>query len=158
MDPARLKIELSKRLSTGRYNHVLRVTETAKHLAQLHDVSADKAELAALFHDIAKCMDSTTLHSIMLENKVDERLFLFHHELWHASVGAIIAAQEFNVKDKEVLNAVKYHTTGRAGMSKLEKVIYVADMTEPGRKFPGVFQLQELATDNLEVAMRACIQ
>lgn len=158
MDLAQLKIELSKRLSTGRYNHVLRVTETAKSLALLHDVSTDKAELAALFHDIAKCIDPTTLRSLMIENKVDERLFLFHHELWHASVGAIIAASEFKVKDIEVLNAVKYHTTGRAGMSKLEKVIYVADMTEPGRNFPGVVQLRELATDNLEEAMGVCIQ
>ena len=82
-------------------------------------------------------MDPTSLRILMVENKVDERLFLFHHELWHAPVGAIIASSEFNVIDKEVLNAVKYHTTGRAGMSKLEKVIYVSDMTEPGRNFSG---------------------
>jgi predicted HD superfamily hydrolase involved in NAD metabolism len=158
MDLTQLKFELTKRMSTDRYNHVIRVTETAKRLAPLHDVSAEKAELAALLHDIAKCMDPTSLRSLMKENKVDERLLLFHHELWHASVGAIIAASEFNVKDTEVLNAVKYHTTGRAGMSKVEKIIYVADMTEPGRNFPGVIQLQKLATDNLDEAMGACIQ
>lgn len=158
MDLAELKAELSKRLSSSRYNHVLRVTETAKRLAILHDVSAEKAEIAALFHDIAKCMDPTSLRILMVENKVDERLFLYHHELWHAPVGAIIASSEFNVIDKEVLNAVKYHTTGRAGMSKLEKVIYVSDMTEPGRNFSGVMQLRELANANLEDAMGACIQ
>ncbi len=89
-------------------------------------------------------MDPTSLRLLMIENKVDQRLFNFHHELWHAPVGAIIAASEFNVTDKEVLNAIRYHTTGRAGMSKLEKVIYVADMTEPGRNFPGVENLREL--------------
>ena len=157
MDLALLKSELSKRLSSGRFDHVLRVTETAQHLALLHGVSVDKAELAALFHDIAKCMDPTSLRLLMIEDKVDQRLFNFHHELWHASAGAIIAANEFNVKDQEVLNAIKYHTTGRAGMSNLEKVIYVADMTEPGRNFPGVENLRELATDNLEKAMGACI-
>ncbi|WP_210469122.1 bis(5'-nucleosyl)-tetraphosphatase (symmetrical) YqeK [Sporosarcina sp. 6E9] len=155
---ARLRTELSKRLSTDRYNHVIRVTETAKRLATLHDVSVEQSELAALLHDIAKCMDSTSLHRLMIENNVDERLFLYHHELWHASVGAIIAEREFNVTDTEVLNAVKYHTTGRAGMSKVEKIIYVADMTEPGRNFPGVVQLQELATNSLDEAMGACIQ
>ncbi|WP_172369327.1 bis(5'-nucleosyl)-tetraphosphatase (symmetrical) YqeK [Sporosarcina jiandibaonis] len=158
MDLAHMKSELSKRLSTGRYNHVLRVTETAMRLATLHDVSVKKAEQAALFHDIAKCMDPTSLRILMIENKVDERLFLFHHELWHASVGALIAESEFNVKDTEILNAIKYHTTGRAGMSKLEKIIYVADMTEPERNFPGVEELRELAIDNLEVAMEACIR
>ena len=86
MDLALLKSELSKRLSTGRFDHVLRVTETAQHLALLHGVSADKAELAALFHDIAKCMDPTSLRLLMIENKVDQRLFTFHHELWHAPV------------------------------------------------------------------------
>ena len=157
MDLALVKSELSKRLLPGRYNHVLRVTETAQRLALLHGVSVEKAELAALFHDIAKCMDPTSLRLLMIENKVDERLFKFHHELWHAPVGAIIATSEFNVKDKKVLDAIKYHTTGRAGMSKLEQIIYVADMTEPGRNFPGVEQLRELATDNLEIAMGACI-
>ena len=157
MDLALLKSELSKRLTSGRYNHVLRVNETAKRLALLHGVSIDKTELAALFHDIAKCMDPTALRLLMIENQVDERLFKFHHELWHAPVGAIIAASEFNVKDEEVLNAIEYHTTGRAGMSNLEKVIYIADMTEPGRNFSGVEQLRELATNNLEIAMGACI-
>ena len=103
-------------------------------------------------------MNSTSRASLLLENKGDDRLIVFHHELWHASVGAIIAESEFNVKDKEVLNAVKYHTTGRAGMSKLEKIIYVADMIEPGRDFPSVVQLRELATESLEDAMGACIQ
>ena len=157
MDLALLKSELSKRLSSGRYNHVLRVTETAQHLALLHGVSVEKAELAALFHDIAKCMDPTSLRLLMIKNEVDQRLLNFHHELWHAQVGAIIAESEFNVTDKEVLNAIRYHTTGRTGMSKLEQIIYIADMTEPGRNFPGVENLREYATDNLEKAMGACI-
>ena len=157
MDLPHLKKELSKRLTTDRYEHVLRVTETAKHLALLHNVSIDKAEQAALLHDIAKCMDPTSLRLKISENNLDQRLLFFHYELWHASVGAVVASSEFNVTDTEILNAIKFHTTGRANMTNLEKVIYIADMIEPKRNFPGIDRLRALAIDNLEDAMCACI-
>ena len=67
------------------------------------------------------------------------------------------ASREFGVKNQDVLNAIRYHTTGRAGMSRLEKVIYVADMIEPGRNFPAVEQLREIAIENIDQAMGACI-
>ena len=69
---------------------------------------------------------------------IDYRLASFHHELWHGPVGAIIARDEFDITDEDTLNAIRFHTTGRAGMSLLEKLIYVSDMIEPGRDFPGV--------------------
>ena len=67
---------------------------------------------------------------------MDFRLLSFHHELWHGPVGAIIARNEFGIEDEDILNAIRFHTTGRAGMSTLEKLIYVSDMIEPGRNFP----------------------
>ena len=103
-------------------------------------------------------MDPTSLRLKLIENNADERLFLFHHELWHASVGAVIASTEFDVTDTEILHAIKYHTTGRENMSDLEKIIYIADMTEPERNFPGIERLRRLALDNLEDAMQASIQ
>lgn len=157
MDVEQLKSELVKRLSTGRYEHVLRVAETAKRLAEKYQISVDKAEQAALFHDIAKCMDKDDLQLNLVSGNGDSRLISFHHELWHAPVGAMIACDEFGIEDADVLNAIRYHTTGRAAMSALEKLIYIADMIEPGRNFPGVDVLREKAEESLDTAMGACI-
>lgn len=93
-----LKAELLNRLPVARYEHVLRVTEVAKNLAQKYGVSVEAAEQAALFHDIAKFMDQEALRLILVEENVDNRLLSFHHELWHGPVGAVIASQEFGVE------------------------------------------------------------
>lgn len=157
MDVNELKQQLSYRLSKGRYEHVLRVAEIAKLLAIKYEVSVEQAEQAALFHDIAKCMDKDNLRESLVLGDADARLITFHHELWHATVGAMIAQDEFGVKDVDVLNAIRFHTTGRSDMSKLEKLIYVADMIEPGRSFPGVENLRQQAEVSLDSAMEACI-
>lgn len=157
MDLLHVKSELAKRLPVNRYDHVLRVADTAKHLAKSHNISETKAELAALFHDIAKALDKTELLQLLKEAQQDPRIFSFHHELWHAPVGALIAHKEFGIEDEDLLNAIRSHTTGRAGMSQLEKLIYVSDMIEPGRVFPGVEQLREAASTSLDLAMSECI-
>ncbi|AMQ06057.1 bis(5'-nucleosyl)-tetraphosphatase (symmetrical) YqeK [Sporosarcina sp. FSL K6-1540] len=157
MEVAQLKIEIAKRMPKQRYEHVLRVTETAKRLAEKYRLPVIKAEQAALFHDIAKFMDKADLHHVLNTANEDSRLLSFHHELWHAPVGAIIARDEFGISDADILNAIRYHTTGRATMSPLEKLIYVSDMIEPGRSFPGVDELRVKAEENLDTAMEACI-
>lgn len=153
-----IKEVLRERLTLSRYEHVLRVAELAKVIAKRYGVSEQDAEQAALYHDIAKCMDKETLRELLKETGADKRLFHFHHELWHGPVGAMIAEREFGVKNPDVLNAVRYHTTGRAGMSSLEKVIFIADLIEPGRIFPGVELLKEKANEDLDEAMAACIR
>ena len=157
MDLAKLKNEIAKRMPMQRYEHVIRVMETAKALAEKHHLQVDKAVQAALFHDIAKFMDKETLSLVMKRENVDYRLLSFHHELWHGPVGAIIACAEYGVTDEDTLNAIRFHTTGRAGMSLLEKLIYVADMIEPGRTFSGVEHLRALAEVDIHKAMGACI-
>lgn len=157
MDVNELKQQLVQRLSTARYEHVLRVAETAKLLAIKYQMSVEQAEQAALFHDIAKCMDKDDLRLHLVRGNEDSRLTSFHHELWHAPVGAMIAHDEFGLEDEDVLNAIRYHTTGRADMSRLEKLIYIADMIEPGRSFPGVDILRQRAEESLDIAMEACI-
>lgn len=154
---AHIKTELRERLTLSRYEHVLRVAELAKVLAKRYGISEHDAEQAALYHDVAKCMDKETLRKLLKEANADKRLFDFHHELWHGPVGAMIAEQEFGVTNPDVLNAVRYHTTGRAGMSSLEKVIFIADLIEPGRTFPGVEELREKVNEDIEEAMAACI-
>ena len=157
MEVEQLTIEIAKRMPKERYEHVLRVTETAKRLAEKYQLPVVKAEQAALFHDIAKFMDKADLYHVLNVANKDSRLLSFHHELWHAPVGAIIARDEFGISDADILNAIRYHTTGRANMSPLEKLIYVSDMIEPGRSFPGVDELRAKAEENLNTAMEACI-
>jgi predicted HD superfamily hydrolase involved in NAD metabolism len=157
MDVGKLKIVLMEYLTEERYEHVLRVADTAKKLAERFAIPVEKAEQAALFHDIAKCMNKSELHQILEREKEDSRLFRFHHELWHAPVGAIITRDKFAISDADILNAIRYHTTGRSEMTALEKLIYIADMIEPGRSFPGVEILRGKAQENLNTAMGACI-
>lgn len=157
MEPGALKKELEKRLPRKRFEHVLRVTETARELADRFGVPADQAEQAALFHDIAKFMEPSEMRRLIEENDEDCRLFSFHPELWHAAAGRIIAEKEFGVTDPDILNAIRYHTTGRAGMSVLEKLIYIADLIEPGRSFPGIEELRKSAELQIDEAMKACI-
>ncbi|WP_039041718.1 bis(5'-nucleosyl)-tetraphosphatase (symmetrical) YqeK [Sporosarcina sp. ZBG7A] len=157
MEPGNLIQELQQRMPHQRFQHVLRVTETAKSLAQMHGESIEAAETAALFHDIAKFMDAEEMRELLLAQDVDPLLFEFHKELWHAPAGAIIAYKEFKVHDEDILNAIRFHTTGRAAMSKLEMIIYIADMIEPGRNYPSVEELRLSAEGPLQQAMRTCI-
>lgn len=152
-----IKKELREQLTRSRYEHVLRVATLAKTLAKKYDVSVEDAEYAALLHDIAKCKDQETLHRLLKEANGDDRLFHFHHELWHGPVGAAIAEEQFGITNQDILHAIRFHTTGRAGMSTLEKIIFVADLIEPGRDFPGVGRLREQANHCIEKAMADCI-
>lgn len=152
-----IKKELKKRLTVDRFEHVLRVAEYAKELAVKHNVAVHDAEQAALLHDIAKCMDKKTLRYLLEEGHGDLRLLDFHHELWHGPVGAMIAEEEFGVTDAHVLNAIRYHTTGRANMSTLEKLIFVADLVEPWRRFPGAEKIRQIANESIDAAMEASI-
>ena len=156
MEPERLKIEAERRLPSGRYQHVLRVAETAMILADRFGEDKEKAETAALLHDVAKAMPKEDLKRIV-ESEGDPAAVLgFHHELWHGPAGAVIARDEFGIRDADILAAVRFHTTGRAGMSRLEKIIFIADMIEPGRNFPGADQLRKEAERSLEDALIAC--
>ena len=157
MDTGTVLTELENRLPSKRFEHVLRVAETAKELAGRFGIPVDKAERAALFHDIAKFMEPSEMRRLIEDNDEDRRLLFFHHELWHAAAGRIIAEKEFGVKDPDILNAIRYHTTGRAGMSALEKLIYIADLIEPGRSFPGIEELRKSADLHIDEAMKACI-
>ncbi|REB09961.1 HD domain-containing protein [Sporosarcina sp. BI001-red] len=157
MEPANLIKELQQRMPQQRFQHVLRVTETAKSLARIHGDSIEAAETAALFHDIAKFMDPEEMRKLLIAHEENPLLFEFHKELWHAPAGAIIAREEFGVHSEDILNAIRFHTTGRANMSNLEMILYIADMTEPARNFPGIDELRIRAEGPLDQAMRACI-
>ncbi|MDN4607081.1 bis(5'-nucleosyl)-tetraphosphatase (symmetrical) YqeK [Sporosarcina highlanderae] len=157
METQQILNDLEKRLPIKRFEHVIRVTETAKKLSNHFGVSVEKAELAALLHDVAKYMEPADMRKIIEENSEDSRLLSFHHVIWHAAAGAVIARDEFGIDDSDILNAIRYHTTGRAGMSKLEKIIYIADLIEPGRNFLGIEELRKTTEISIDRAMKSCI-
>ncbi|MBO8177601.1 MAG: bis(5'-nucleosyl)-tetraphosphatase (symmetrical) YqeK [Bacillus sp. (in: Bacteria)] len=144
---------VKEQLTEKRYEHTLGVMETAIQLAERYGADVKKAELAAIFHDYAKFRNKEEMKQIIINQQMDARLLQFHHELWHAPVGAYLVQQEVGITDEEVLSAIRYHTTGRVGMTLLEKVVYLADYIEPGRRFPGVEEAREIARHNLDEAM-----
>lgn len=140
-------------LTEHRYKHTLGVMETAIKLAQRYGADEKKAELAAIFHDYAKFRPKEEMRAIILEQQMPPDLLQFNSELWHAPVGAYLVKKEVGIEDTDILDAIRTHTSGRVGMTVLEKVIYLADYIEPGRYFPGVEEVRELAEVNLEKAL-----
>lgn len=149
-----IKKYLKSTLKESRYNHVLGVVETAKELASLNKVSVEKAELAALGHDIAKNLPLDQMESVIIDNKLQltdsEKK---SKELWHSIISPILGREKLHITDEEVLSAMRWHTTGKENMSTLEKVIYIADMIEPGRVFPGVEEIRRVALEDLDKAV-----
>ena len=138
-----IKDYVKSSMSEKRFKHVLGVIETAKDLAQRHDVNIADAELAALVHDVAK--EQPLNQTAALLRLVGENAYLKHSDkVWHAPMGAVVAEKVLMIENKDILNAIKYHTTGRPKMSKLEQVIFVADYTEPNRTYASCIAVREL--------------
>ena len=141
------------RLSKERYEHTLRVADTAADLALAHDLDADMARLAALLHDAAREMDPEVFLNLAnkwrLQVEDPERQ---SPKLLHGPVAAELARREFGMDNEEVLQAVRAHTTGRPGMGPLALVLYVADKIEPARDYPSVGRLRKLAGEDLNEA------
>ncbi|EUJ51605.1 bis(5'-nucleosyl)-tetraphosphatase (symmetrical) YqeK [Paenilisteria rocourtiae] len=136
-----------------RFIHTLGVEKTALELADHYKLDRGQVSLAALLHDYAKYMDKEAMMAVMVEQKMDPKLFTYNEELWHAPIGAYFAETKFGVEDETVLKAIACHTTGNAAMSMMDKVIYLADYTEPNRSFPGVYKARRLSFDSLDKAM-----
>lgn len=145
-------------LTEHRYIHTIGVMETAIELAKRYGADEKKAEFAAIFHDYAKFRPKEEMKKVILEQGLPTDLLLHNEELWHAPVGAYLVSKEVGIEDLEILNAIRFHTSGRPNMTLLEKIIYVADYIEPGRHFPGVDEVRELAQINIEDALIKAIQ
>ncbi|MFD0588158.1 bis(5'-nucleosyl)-tetraphosphatase (symmetrical) YqeK [Paenibacillus sp. GCM10027627] len=147
----RVKSEMPER----RWRHTEGVMATSRELAVRFGEDADRAELAAILHDVAKFWPIARQESIITDNGLDQDVLRYDKELWHAPVGAWVAEHEYGVSDEGVLDAIRFHTSGRLGMSKLEKIVWLADYIEPGRDFPGVDAIRKLAAENLDEAVVA---
>jgi predicted HD superfamily hydrolase involved in NAD metabolism len=145
-------------LTDHRYQHTLGVMETAITLAKQYGADEKKAETAAIFHDYAKFRSKDEMKEIIVTKGYTQELLAFNAELWHAPVGAYLVEKEAGITDLEVLDAIRYHTSGRPGMTLLEKIIYLADYIEPGRHFPGVDEVREMAKENLDKALIKAVQ
>ncbi|HET7628390.1 MAG TPA: bis(5'-nucleosyl)-tetraphosphatase (symmetrical) YqeK [Bacillales bacterium] len=153
MDRERALAVVRKQLTEQRYEHTVRVTDTAVALAVKYGVNREKAELAGIFHDYAKNRPLHEMNQIITEEDIPSDLANYPQQLWHAHVGAFLVQREAGISDEDVLAAIAYHTTGRAGMSSLEKVVFLADYIEPGRNFPGVEHVRHLAESELNTAV-----
>jgi len=149
---------VKKQITEHRYLHTLGVADTAVVLAKQYGADVEKAELAAIFHDYAKFRPKEEMREIIRNQGMPQDLLQFNAELWHAPVGAYLVEKEVGITDRDILDAIRYHTTGRPGMTTLEKVIYLADYIEPGRHFPGVEEVREMAKANLDRALIKSIQ
>ena len=144
-----------RQMSERRWKHTLGVVGAARELAERFGGDADKAELAALLHDYAKDWPAERLERILRERGLAPDLLEYDKELWHAPVGAWAVREELGVADEEVLDAIRWHTSGREGMSLLDKIVCLADYIEPGRNYPGAEDIRELARLDLDGALAA---
>lgn len=156
-DRESLLAQVRAQMNEKRYQHTLGVAQSARELAEKYGADPDKAELAGYVHDYCKCWPIEKMRGYLLRYDMPREIIEGGKELWHAFVGAVAIQTELGITDPEVLQAVRYHTTGRVGMSLLEKVVCVADYIEPGRSFPGVEEIRQLAGQSLEKALAVAL-
>lgn len=154
-DLTKIRKAMEKALDPKRYEHTLGVEFTAAALAMRYDAPVFKAQLAGLLHDCAKCLSNEKKLSICEKNNIDvSEIEKRNPFLLHSKVGSFLAKEEYGVDDSDVLNAISNHTTGRPGMSLLEKIVFIADYIEPGRKSaPHLPEIRKLAFTNLDEAL-----
>jgi len=145
---------LEQRLSRKRFQHSCNVARAAKQLAQRYGADQESAYFAGLLHDICKEAPFEEQRALMLAGDfAPDEAELHSRKLWHGIAGAYFIQTEFGVTDRDILNAVRFHTVGRDGMSLLEEIIYIADMISDERDYKGVTKMRKLAFDDLQEAM-----
>jgi predicted HD superfamily hydrolase involved in NAD metabolism len=159
MNPERYIKILKTHLDGELYRHSLGVADTAADLARRYGADRRKAYLAGLVHDFGKGYSPAWLRrkAARLGLRLD-RVTAAETRLLHAPVGAALLPGKLGIKDPAVIRAVAFHTTGRRGMTLLEKIVYLADLIEPERSFPGVDGLRQLALVSLEGAVLAAVE
>lgn len=148
-----IRQKLYKRLRRKRLDHTMMTVREAIRLAARYGEDTKKARLAAILHDCIKLPNRELLEYCETNGLPISEEERANPYLIHARLGGCLAETEFGVTDPEVINAIKYHTLGRVGMSMLEKIIYVADKIEPSRDYEGVAEMREEAYRDIDHAM-----
>lgn len=150
----RQTVQLKNNLKHKRFVHTLGVVKTAGKLAQRYGEDVGKARTAALLHDCAKRLSMSEMLALFKKHgEVPEPAFMDAPQTLHAPAGALLVQDEYDEHDPDILSAIASHTTGNVHMSKLDKIIYLADYMEPGRTQPGVDHVRQTAETNLDAAV-----
>lgn len=147
--------DLKSSLDKERYEHTIGVSYTSICLAMKYDVDLEKAEIAGLLHDCAKCItDDKKLKKCIEHNISINEAEKAKPSLLHAKLGAFIAMDKYGIQDKEIINAILKHTTGAQEMTMLEKIIFVADYIEPNRdKATNLKEIRKTAFEDIDKAV-----
>lgn len=148
MTKSEIELWLKNKLSNKLYRHSLAVQEMSTQLAKIYNVDKEKASIAGLIHDCAKSLPKKEMlsYSNQLDIPIDE-IIKRHPILLHATLGAKIAKDKFGITDEEILNAIASHSLGSKNMTKLDKILYIADSAEPNRDYPEAEIIRKLAYD-----------
>ena len=146
--------ELKKNLSRERYIHCLNVANQAVELAGLYKADEESAFVAGVLHDIAKEMPYSKQLEILQNENYDPSTFTpKSNKIYHGWVGSVYAKNILNIQDKDILNAIRYHTTGRANMSLLERIVFASDCISLDRKYDGIEYFREACKVNLDIVI-----
>ena len=146
---------VKKTIKKSRYAHTQGVRFTSAAMAMKHGVNIRSAELAGVLHDCAKNLSHKEMEALCKRHNVEiSEAEKKNKELLHAKAGMCLSAEVYEIDDPDILNAVKYHTTGRPDMSDLEKIVFIADFIEPGRdKAHCLTEARKLAFEDLNKCM-----
>lgn len=146
IDTKQIIEKLNTMLKPKRLEHSINVAKCAIKLSEIYGYDKEKAYLAGLVHDCAKYFTKEQVDSYVEKYNIElDPLEVDNIALSHSIIGSFAIQDVFNIQDMDIINAVRYHTTGRENMSTLEKIIFMADMIEEGRNFPGVDELRKLS-------------
>ena len=146
-----IKAMLKSRMNEHRFEHSLNVAKRAVFLAEKNGADPEKAYFAGLIHDICKGITHEEQLAVIENDGIElDEDTKKSPALWHSIAGAVYAEHELGVTDEDVLNAVRYHTSGRGNMSILEKVVYMADLTSAERNYPDAEYTRNLTDKNLD--------
>ncbi|MBU3072996.1 bis(5'-nucleosyl)-tetraphosphatase (symmetrical) YqeK [Clostridium estertheticum] len=150
---------IKKNLKESRFKHSVSVSKTAIELATIYGQNIEKARIAGLVHDCAKNLADEQLIKMATDHNIElDEVSRQSPQIIHGLVGSIIARDVMEIHDEDILNSIKYHTTGRRDMSILEKIIFISDYIEPLRTFNGKDEVRRLSKVNLDVAVILCLE
>ena len=152
MDIQQIETDLSNKLSKKRFIHTLGVVNSAMYLAKKYGANIEDAHLAALLHDCAKEIPLLEMRDLVADLPCDQDM-LHSGALLHGLAGMVLANTQYGVTNPDILEAIRVHTTGKENMSKLDKIIFLADYIEPNRNFPGVNDIRLAAEQSLDAGV-----
>ncbi len=152
MNKKSMKKRLQSDLKPSRYEHTLGVEYTSACLAMRYGCDVEKADLAGLLHDCAKHLPDRKKLRLCKKKKIQISPAEQNNPgLLHAKLGAVLAKEVYGIKDEEILSAIEWHTTGKPGMSLLDKIVFIADYIEPNRdQAPHLDKIRQMAFTDLD--------